>query len=162
MQDDTARHDAVGVLLPAWTQHADRILLSLLDQRPNVTGKGMTDDQIIVLGVLTICLLGVCALCWRMIGGLHGHHALDAQGHERERRDYIQMIERLLEKRETPDRQQLDLAQGHRSERMHRTQIDAQTEVKTAETNAKQAKPKRRGNATVPTRRDEMAEAMFK
>ena len=120
----------------------------------------MSTDLIIVLVVLAACLLGVTALCWRMIGGLHGHHALDARVRERERRDYFQMIERLIEGREVPKIQQLDLAHAHRSERIQRVQTDSRIEGEAIKADGKAS--------TVPSRKakpspewDETAKALM-
>lgn len=97
----------------------------------------MTTELIILLAILGAVAIGLTALCWRMIGGLHGHHALDVKERERERRDHFQMMEKLLERRDTSQAQQLDLTHRHSAERMHRIATDAATEQQEAKANSK-------------------------
>ena len=97
----------------------------------------MSTELIILLAILGAGLLGVTALCWRMVGGLHGHHALDSRERERERRDHFHLIEKLIERRDVPDIHQLDLAHRHGAERMQRVASDAETEKEGAKATSK-------------------------
>lgn len=121
----------------------------------------MTNEVIVALVIVALCFCSVCLLCWRLAGGLHGHHQLDSRSRERERRDFLQMIERLMEKRETPDVKQLDLAHIHRAERMQKNALDAQTDAEALKTAAQKAIA-RPPKATAPQPpQDEIARQML-
>lgn len=59
---------------------------------------------------------------------------------ERERKDYLDLVSQLLEKRETPPQAQYDMAIVHAQERAHKTQTDAHVEK--AQTAGSQPTPK--------------------
>lgn len=73
-----------------------------------------------------LVFIGLVALIWRQTSALESMAGAKARSEDRTRRDCYQLIERLLEKRDTTDG--LELARVHRVERVQQVRQDAETE----------------------------------
>lgn len=99
-------------------------------------------NEAFFLGFVAIALTGGITLCvWKVSSCLKTILDSTNRSVERERRDYVQFIERLIEKRDIPADRVAELAALHIQERASRVQMDSQTEIKT---NTKSSAPKER------------------
>ncbi len=81
------------------------------------------NELFLTFGLVCVALV---ALIWRQTMALESMSGAKARSEDRTRRDCYQLIERLLEKRDTNDA--LELARVHRVERVQQVRQDAETE----------------------------------
>lgn len=87
-------------------------------------------NEAFFLGFIATALTGSLALCiWKISSCLKSILDSTNRSVERERRDYLQLVEKLLEKRDVLPQQIPDLATLHAQERMQRVGADAQTDI---------------------------------
>ncbi|KPL09542.1 hypothetical protein AMJ71_06125 [candidate division TA06 bacterium SM1_40] len=74
----------------------------------------VADPVFLVLG---FCLLVLCAVLWTVVRGLVQIAGARMRSRDRERMDYLQIIERILEKKDSPVHLHPDVAVRHAQER---------------------------------------------
>ncbi len=79
----------------------------------------------LVVAVSAVCC-ALIALLWRQTLTLGRLAGINTRARDRERHDFHQLLERLLEKRDTPDSYRT--SELHRTERLRLNQIDAHVE----------------------------------
>lgn len=79
---------------------------------------------------LGIVVLGI--VLWRMISTVQGVTDHSFRRREYERRDYLNLVERLIEKRDCEGEAKIGIAQLHAQERNNKNRMDTEVEVKVA------------------------------
>lgn len=90
----------------------------------------METEQWVVLALILVPLL---LLSWKLATLLQSLASTNVRTMEHERRDWFQLVERLMEKRNLPIDTQSDLAAMHARERMNRIDTDGVTDRKAME-----------------------------
>lgn len=81
----------------------------------------------------TLLFLGILVLgiiLWRMISTVQGVTDHSFRRKEYERRDYLNLVERLIEKRDSEGDAKVDIAQLHAQERNNKNTLDTEVEKK--------------------------------
>lgn len=87
-------------------------------------------NEAFFLGFISAALTGSLALCiWKISSCLKSILDSTSRSIERERRDYLQLVEKLLEKRDILPQHIPGLAAQHGQERVQRISEDARTDV---------------------------------
>lgn len=77
---------------------------------------------------LSVVSLGLVVICWKILNCLQQTTGQKFRSEDRKRRDLFQLLERSMERRDTPQHQKVDLVNAHRGERMSQVSSDAKTE----------------------------------
>lgn len=89
-------------------------------------GKSETNmNEPMLLVIIVVVILSMTAILWRLIGCLQETAGLRFRSQDRERRDLYQTLERVLEWKEVPSHQRLDVSDRHRAERVNQVNADA-------------------------------------
>lgn len=87
-------------------------------------------SDMLTIGIVAVMLgISLSLAVWKISSCLKSILDSTNRSVERERRDYLQLVEKLLEKRDVLPQQIPDLATLHAQERMQRVGEDARTDV---------------------------------
>jgi hypothetical protein len=82
-------------------------------------------EPTLMLVAAAVIILALVVILWRLVGALQETTGQRLRSSDRERRDLFQMLERSLERRDTPTHQHMDTMDRHRTERINQVNADA-------------------------------------